>query len=129
MAQSPQPLSTSSEALNLFTLRWISWLRLLRAGAEGLAFHRAVDATQEDTLRVSVLQDFDDDRLVGTFREHLALDREYKLVTAESWQLKFILTRHRQEGDTRSFRVDPLHPRKITYHHGGGPVVRVRLER
>ena len=63
------------------------------------------------------------------FREDLALYREDKPITAESGQPKFILTQHRQEGNTRSFRVDPLHPRQITYHHGGGPVVRVRLER
>ncbi len=42
-----------------FPLRWISRLRLLRAGAEGLAFLRAVDAAEADTLRVGVVQNFD----------------------------------------------------------------------
>jgi hypothetical protein len=71
---------------------------------------------------------FSTDRLGSTFREHLALDREYEPITAESGLPKLILTRHRQEGDTCSFRFDPLHPYQITYH-GGVPVVRVHLER
>ena len=71
---------------------------------------------------------FSTDTLWRTFRERLVFDRESEPNAAESVQPKLVLTRHRQEGDTRPFLFDPQHLRQIALH-GSGPVVRIHLER
>ena len=74
------------------------------------------------------MQDQDGDRLVRMFREHLTFARESEPNAAESVQPKLVLTRHRQEGDTRPFLSDPLHLHQITLYRGG-PVILIHLER
>ena len=64
----------------------------------------------------------------GTMLEHLVPELEREPIAAEPAQPNLVLQRHPQKGDPSPILFDPLHLHQLT-EHGGGPVVRIYLER